>query len=187
MDLALNNIQRLICHKTQPTNQTNKQTNQSKVAVKVVIAWIYIKSAWFSLWCFINLCNSSAHRRCVLHNGYHRKWNGQPVFKSQMRLCILFHTNALRKVTNPSVLNSSIGKLSDRLGSLALVRQSFMKKKTEFKPASLYLKIELVSDLAHSKRGWINTTLNCLFTWRIDKQKLCYYQYRSVGIKIKIN
>ena len=28
MDLALNNIQKLICHKTQPTNQTNKQANK---------------------------------------------------------------------------------------------------------------------------------------------------------------
>ena len=29
MDLALNNLQRLMCHKTQPTNQT-QQTNNRK-------------------------------------------------------------------------------------------------------------------------------------------------------------
>ena len=28
MDLALNNLQRLICHKTQPTNQPTNQPNQ---------------------------------------------------------------------------------------------------------------------------------------------------------------
>ena len=28
MDLALNNLQRLICHKTQTTNQPTKQTNK---------------------------------------------------------------------------------------------------------------------------------------------------------------
>ena len=29
MDLALNNLQRLICHKNQPTNQPNKQTENN--------------------------------------------------------------------------------------------------------------------------------------------------------------
>ncbi len=35
MDLALNNLQRLICHKiNQPANQTNKQTNKQPFLTK---------------------------------------------------------------------------------------------------------------------------------------------------------
>ena len=36
LDLALNNLQGLICHKTQPTNQTNNPLQWD-----VVLAWCY--------------------------------------------------------------------------------------------------------------------------------------------------
>ena len=38
MDLALNNLQRLICHKTKPTKQTNKKLN--KLMIRNL--WIFI-------------------------------------------------------------------------------------------------------------------------------------------------
>ena len=43
MDLALNNLQGLICHKSQTNKQTNKQQdkNISFLFRKVVVKWLY--------------------------------------------------------------------------------------------------------------------------------------------------
>ena len=37
MDLALNILQRLICHKTQPTNQKNKSEKKKKKKKKIIL------------------------------------------------------------------------------------------------------------------------------------------------------
>ena len=36
MDVALNNLQRLICHKTQPTNQPTNETSEDEIFEKYV-------------------------------------------------------------------------------------------------------------------------------------------------------
>ena len=42
MDLALNNFQRLICHKTQPTNQpTNQPTKKMNILVLFICLTVY--------------------------------------------------------------------------------------------------------------------------------------------------
>ena len=37
MNLVLNNLERLICHKTQPTNQPNKQTTKNKDRIEMYL------------------------------------------------------------------------------------------------------------------------------------------------------
>ena len=41
LDLALNNLQRLICHKNQPTNQLTKQPKVCTIPIRLYI-YIYI-------------------------------------------------------------------------------------------------------------------------------------------------
>ena len=60
--------------------------------------------------------------------------------------CISHSTNTLGEGMNPIILPPAMGKLKDRLGSSALVRQLvYEKENSEFKPAKLRLKIDLVS------------------------------------------
>ena len=66
MDLALNNLQRLIYHKTQPTNQPTKQptnpitqhsppVNGALVHVCVCVGWIHIEARKFAKVIFLAL------------------------------------------------------------------------------------------------------------------------------------
>ena len=101
---------------------------------------------------------------------------------------VSFRANAQAKIMNPSFFTttSAKDKYWDRLGSLTLVRQPVLKKKnSEFKPALLRLKIDLVSypssnfrmefsyswraleyvDCNPSKRNVLSTTLYHIRWW----------------------
>ena len=64
MDLALNNLQRLICYKTQPTNQPTNQlifTNGKKDSDnKIYFHTIFLKES-FLFKSFVEICNNYLH------------------------------------------------------------------------------------------------------------------------------
>ena len=72
-------------------------------------------------------------------------------------VCISLCANSLEKSMNPCVFSPAISKYQGTWDSSALVRQQVWKKEnSKFKPAVLYLKIDLVSHPTCIKRVWVN-------------------------------
>ena len=98
------------------------------------------------------MCDIMVNKLCVLSSN--PRW-GYLYF-------ILFHGDALKKGMNPFIFAPIMRKQYGRLGSLALVQKLVEENENpKFKPASICLKIDLVSHLAFNERvGKIPTGLS---------------------------
>ena len=140
MDLGLINLQRLICDKTQTTNQPS-----------------------FSLYIYKYMCVCSYiyTRRHSWCNGYRRrKWTWRPEFKPSMRL---FAHHIAQILLEKEWIQ--LFSLQTELFNHGMATSLGEKKNSEFKPVKLCIKNRPCDIPCLWRRGWVNTYM-CVCVWK---------------------
>ena len=137
---------------------------------------------------FIKRNNWKPHRGKWRNNNHLKKWTWQAEFSFWMKLVVSLHANVFEKGMNPSFPPPVMSKYLDRLGSLAMVLQLvYEKENSEFKPALLPWKIDLVLHLVCSGREILYFGLVRNLIWHLispNQDDLSYSAWTFSGQQI---